>query len=85
VVRAQSIRRDLRDGRAAYQVVCERITRSAEVSGSPGSIAHLMSAMQVELGALAERYPRWYVSYRKDPGAYPCGPQEPNTQVGSDR
>jgi hypothetical protein len=85
LVRAGAVRRDLREGRAAYEAVCARVTESARVSGSPGSIAHLVSALQVELTRLAEQYPRWYERYRKDPSAYPCGPQVPYTQVGSDR
>lgn len=84
-LRAADVRRDLREGRQAYERTCARITESAAVTGSPGAIAHLVSALQVELEALAERYPRWYEAYRKDPAAYPCGPQVPDTQVGSDR
>jgi hypothetical protein len=84
-IRAASIRRDLREGQRAYDAMCERIAASAERSGSPGAIAHLVSAVQAELERLAERYPRWFEGYARDPGAYPCGPRDPDTQVGSDR
>ncbi len=84
-VRAVAINREMRAGAAAYEELCDKLTRSAAASGSPGAVALLVASMESGLNDLRERYPRWYEAYRKDPTAYQCGPVVPDTQVGSDR
>ena len=85
VVHAGAIQREVHAGEAAYAGLCDRLTGSAGATGSPGTLAQLVAAMQVGLRDLEDRYPRWYAQYRKDPRRYSCGPSQPNTQVGSDR
>jgi len=85
VVRAGAIRREIHRGEVAYAELCHRLTGSAGSTGSPGTLAQLVGAMQVGLRQLEERYPRCYALYRKDPQRYSCGEAQPNTQVGSDR
>jgi hypothetical protein len=83
-IRARAVSEELRAGRDAYAALCARITESAAAPGSPGAIAHLLAAAQAELQSLAQRYPRWYAAYEKDPGSYACGPDAAGTPVGSD-
>jgi hypothetical protein len=85
VLRARTLDRDIEQGRVAFERLCDTLVHSAGDTGSPGSVAHLVAAMQTGLARLEHRYPRWYESYTKDPARYPCGPTVPNTQVGSDR
>jgi len=85
VLHAGAIGREVHRGEAAYATLCQRLAGSAGATGSPGTLAQLVAAMQVELRRLEERYPRWYAQYRQDPRRYSCGPSQPNTQIGSDR
>lgn len=74
VIRARDVAAELRAGDAAYSALCTRLTASAAAAGSPGTIAHLLAALQAELEALGERHPRWYAAYQRNPVAYPCPP-----------
>jgi hypothetical protein len=74
VIRARDVAEELRAGDEAYSAACERLTASAAAAGSPGTVAHLLAALQAELASLGERHPRWYAAYQRDPAAYPCPP-----------
>lgn len=74
VIRARDVAEELRAGEQAYSALCDRITASAAAAGSPGTIAHLLAALQSELETLGERHPRWYAAYQRDPAAHPCEP-----------
>ena len=73
-IRARDVADELRAGNEAYADLCERITASSASAGSPGTIAHLLAALESELETLGERHPRWYSAYRRDPSAFPCPP-----------
>jgi hypothetical protein len=72
VLREGEIRRELNDGDAAYDLLCEGLRTEALETGSPGAVAHLIDAFRVELSSLARMFPRWYDQYESDPSAYNC-------------